>query len=286
MGLRRLGFDVIAADEYEDGTVIDGLSYTNDVCERLQVATHLLSTAGPDADGDPFLAAHGACLTESALKIAWIGYLSSTSAYGNHNGHLVDEVSSPKDPGWKGEARLAAENAWKVAVDEMNNGSHLNTFRLAGIYGPGRSALDTLLRRPKPLESSTDDGNEKLTSRVHVDDIVATLIMSIETGSAGTYNVADDMASSRKEVFQFARDLIESGNAGKACQDRLRYLDHLGAENPQSVRPPSSRDRARASKRVSNKKMRAQLLHELSYPTFRDGLTSIADAYAGEEEQA
>ncbi len=106
---------------------------------RLDDATHLLSTVPPDAAGDPILHRFGAAI-DGAPVLRWIGYLSTTGVYGDRGGGWVDEATSPAPAADRSHRRLAAERAWVAAA----GGRALDIFRLAGIYGPGRSAFDDL----------------------------------------------------------------------------------------------------------------------------------------------
>ena len=97
-------------------------------------------------------------------------------------------------------ARTAADRAW------LDLGGHV--FRLPGIYGPGRSALDRVL-----------DGRARLVavpgqifSRVHVDDIVSGVIAGF-AGPSGAYNLADDRPASQNEVIAFAAQLTRARHA-------------------------------------------------------------------------
>jgi hypothetical protein len=85
----------------------------------------------------------------------------------------VSEDTAPISPGSKGIARLEAEGAWTSALTPGSTpgSARLCILRLAGIYGPGRSALDTLLKRPIPTTAAGLDGVQEVTSRVHVDYI-------------------------------------------------------------------------------------------------------------------
>ena len=94
---------------------------------RLGTATHVLSSVPPGEGDDPVLERYG-----DALGHRWLGYLSSTGVYGDSGGAWVDE-SAPTGGGRRS-ARAAADAAW------LARGARV--FRLPGIYGPGRSALD------------------------------------------------------------------------------------------------------------------------------------------------
>ena len=75
-------------------------------------------------------------------------------------------------------------------------------FRLPGIYGPGRSALD----RVAEGKAHRIDLPDQVFSRVHVDDIVSGVIAGF-AGPTGAYNLADDYPCSQNRVIEAACDL-------------------------------------------------------------------------------
>lgn len=286
------GLDVLVDDTSGDDD-FDSSNYDSrdedaaPIALLLQNATHIVTTAGAyrgeDARGgaDPFLSRHGDAL-RGAARLRAIVYLSSTGVYGEHGGNWVAEDAEARaPPGSTGAARLDAEAEWAAAASVV--GARLVVLRLAGIYGPQRSALDTLLRRPGGVGGGR--GGEKLTSRVHVRDIVATVAAALESETAaGVYNVSDDEPATRAEVFEHARGLLRAGAAGPACRRQLEYMDGQAADS--AARSPSRRDRERASKRVSNGRLRLELLPHLHFPTYRDGLAGIAAAYAAADPES
>ncbi len=156
-------------------------------------ATHILSSVPPDAGDDPVLARHGALL--AAAPAEWIGYLSSTGVYGDAAGAWVDE-SAAVGTGRR-TARAAADVAWAALHPQAR------VFRLPGIYGPGRSALD----RVREGKAHRIDLRNQVFSRVHVDDIADGLNASL-AGPPGTYNLADDLPASQNAVIETACDLL------------------------------------------------------------------------------
>ena len=156
-------------------------------------ATHILSSVPPEGDADPVLARHAGALAASPAE--WIGYLSSTGVYGDAAGAWVDE-SAAVGAGRR-TARAAADLAWGALHRQAR------LFRLPGIYGPGRSALD----RVREGKAHRIDLPEQVFSRVHVADIVDGLIASLD-GPAGVYNLGDDRPASQNAVIEAACDLL------------------------------------------------------------------------------
>lgn len=219
--------------------------------EALSEATHLLISAAPNADGDPTVAAIGDALTSASLK--WVGYLSTTGVYGDHQGGWVDE-ETPLTPATKrGQMRVAAEAEWRAT------GLPLHIFRLAGIYGPGRGPFSKV--RNGTARRIIKAG--QLFSRIHRDDIAATLHASINKPRPGAaYNLCDNEAAPPQDVIAFAAEL-------------------LGVEPPPEVKienaemSPMATSFYSESKRVSNRLMREELGMEPKYPTYREGLRAL-----------
>jgi hypothetical protein len=165
------------------------------VLTALETATHILSSVPPMAEGgDPVLQKYGAAI--AARDDLWVGYLSSTGVYGDTGGAWVDE-SAPIGSGRR-TARAEADLAWQALRDDVH------VFRLPGIYGPGRSALE----RVAEGKAHRIDMPDQIFSRVHVDDIVAAVIAAFD-GPAGVYNIADDMPAPQNDVIEYACDLLQ-----------------------------------------------------------------------------
>lgn len=217
--------------------------------------THLLSSVPPDAIGDPVLDRHGPDLVRLD-GVTWAGYLSTTGVYGDRGGGWVDETSPLEPTGERGRRRAAAEAAW------LGLGLPMHVFRLAGIYGPGRSALDTVRAgRAKRVHKPG-----QVFSRIHVDDIVAVLLASIAQPNPGTaYNVCDDEPAPPAEVVEHACRLLGVDPPPLVPFDEAE----LG---------PMARSFWADSKRVSNRRIREELGVTLAYPTYREGLGALAAA--------
>ncbi len=131
----------------------------------------------------------------SSGRCEWIGYLSTVGVYGDQQGRWVDEAHRPKPNSARTEARVVAEQAWLDFGKEI--GVPVQVFRLAGIYGPGRSVFDKLAAGT--ARRINKDG--QVFSRIHVDDIATVLEASMARPRAGAiYNVADDEPAAPGDV--------------------------------------------------------------------------------------
>ncbi len=221
---------------------------------QLAEASHLLISAAPGPGGDPVLAALGADIARIAPRLAWVGYLSTTGVYGDHQGGWVDE-DSPLTPGTeRGRARVRAEAQWAAVP-----GLPLHIFRLAGIYGPGRGPFakvraGTARRIVKPGQ---------LFSRAHVGDIARVLTASIARPDPGAiYNVCDDDPAPPEDVIAEAA--------------RLLGLPPPPEEPFESAEMTAmARSFYAESKRVRNDRIKSELGVHLRYPTYREGLAAL-----------
>ena len=226
--------------------------------EVLADISHILCTAAPDAAGDPALKA---CRTELG-GARWLGYLSTTGVYGDAAGDWVDETTPPHPTRPRSTQRLAAERAWQALGAET--GAAVDIFRLPGIYGPGRSAIDQV----KAGTARRIDKPGQLFSRIHVADIAATVLAAIgKAGPGAIYNVADDLPAASGEVVAYACALL-----GKPVPPAI----------PWEQAAPGLSEMARSfyaeSRRVRNERIKRELGVVLRYPTYREGLQAIVSS--------
>jgi hypothetical protein len=168
----------------------------------LKDVTHILISTPPGREGCPTYLAHGKMLS-MLPNLQWVGYLSSTCVYGDRGGDWVDEYTETCPTSIRGTRRCKAEEQWRTL--RRVEGLPVHVFRLAGIYGPGRSALDSV--RVGIARRIQKDG--QVFSRVHVDDIVDVVTKSIELPNAGAvYNVCDDNSAPAHEVISYACELL------------------------------------------------------------------------------
>jgi nucleoside-diphosphate-sugar epimerase len=225
-------------------------------------STHLLSSVPPDAAGDPVVDYHRADIARlgDGGALAWAGYLSTTGVYGDRGGGWVDESAARAPSGERGRRRVAAEDGWLALWREHRVPVHL--FRLAGIYGPGRSALDVV----RSGRAKRIDKPGQVFSRIHVEDIASVLRASIARPDPGAaYNVCDDDPAPPAEVTAFACEL-------------------LGAPVPPLVPlekadlSPMARSFYDDNRRVDNGRIKRDLGVTLAYPDYRTGLTALLAA--------
>lgn len=223
-------------------------------------ADAVLITAAPDDDGCPGLAALQDGLAKGAAR--WIGYLSSTGAYGDWDGRWVFEDCPLKAQSIEGARRASAEHDWQAFGERT--GRPVVVFRLPGIYGPGRSPMDRL--RHGQSHSVVRPG--QVFSRIHVDDLTRGLEASLARPRPGAaYNLCDDEPAPAHLVTAHAAALL-----GLPAPP-------LEAYDEATVRPKARRFYAE-SKRVSNALAKGELGWRPLYPTYREGLAAIVAAEA------
>jgi nucleoside-diphosphate-sugar epimerase len=234
----------------------EALVWPADNCESaLNEATHLLISAGPSADGDPVLNALSDDIA-NAPNLEWVGYLSTTGVYGDHQGGWVDETT-PLNPATKrGQWRKDAEAEW-AAIPDLP----LHIFRLAGIYGPGRGPFAKLRNGTARRIVKKD----QLFSRIHVDDIAQVLLASIAHPNPGAiYNLCDDNPAPPQEIMAYAAELL-----GLPIPPEIAFED--------AELTPMARSFYSESKSVRNARIKDELGVTLKYATYKAVLQAMLD---------
>lgn len=248
--LRRAGYAVAS---------FAGEANNEAVTELLAGTTHIVHSIPPPTSGDPVLTRYRERLA-SLPTVEWIGYLSTVGVYGDHAGAEIDETAALKPSSDRTTARVAAESDWLAFGQET--GVPVQIFRLAGIYGPGRSAFEKL--RDGTARRVVKPG--QVFSRIHVDDIAAVLEASIAHPRAGgIYNVADDEPAAPDEVIAFAADL-----AGMDAPPAVPFEE--------AELSPMARSFYADSRRISNARIKSELGVKLAFPTYREGLKSLVQS--------
>ena len=231
-----------------------------DLTDALNAATHLLVSAGPGPDGDPVLKLAKDAIGKAAAHLKWVGYLSTTGVYGDHNGGWVDETTPLTPSTRRGQLRVEAEAAWQSLSKDC--GLPLHIFRLAGIYGPGRGPFAKV--RDGSARRIIKSG--QVFSRIHVEDIAQVLAASIAQPNPGAiYNLCDDDPAPPEDVIEHAAKLL-----GLPIPPAVNYET--------ADMTPMARSFYAESKRVDNSRIKKDLSVRLIYPDYRTGLAALLDA--------
>ena len=251
---------------YDDEFDCEVIHFSEERIERaLTTTTHILISTPPTPDlGDPVLINFNNLLKKHIKNFEWIGYLSSTSVYGDHQGRWVDESSKPNAQDGQGKLRLAAENEW-ISFAQTHQ-LPLTIFRLAGIYGPQRNVLARLMAGKK--DTIVKEGH--CFSRIHVDDIALTIVAAMQNPRVGItiYNVADDEPAPSDVVDQYAASLLQ-----------LPPLNEVIYE--MATLSPMAKEFYSHNKRISNAKIKKELNMQLTYPTYKEGLDILTNFLHG-----
>jgi nucleoside-diphosphate-sugar epimerase len=210
--------------------------------ENFDAVIHCASTRGGDAELYRRVYLEGACNLINRFVGSTILFTSSTSVYAQSDGSWVTEVSETSPIRETGRILLEAEN-------RVLGGGGI-VARVAGIYGPARSAL---LEKVLAGDATIDPLRDRFVNQVHRDDIATAFFVLINQGLAReVYNVVDDKPILQSECYRWL--------AGK-----------LGYSIPPVAASPVPRKRGVSNKRVSNAKLRGLGWSPL-YPTFADGM--------------
>jgi len=213
---------------------------------------HCASSSGGDAEMYRQVYLHGARNLLEMFPGSKLLFTSSTSVYAQRDGSWVTEGSETKP--MRETSRILLETEGVVLA------SGGMVARLAGIYGPGRSAL---LNKFLAGTAIIDPENDRFVNQLHRDDIAAALflLLSREAEGAEIYNVVDDQPILQSECY--------------------RWLAHrLNRPLPPIGRSTQERKRGDTNKRVSNAKLR-RLGWTPQYPTFAEAMEkSILPSFA------
>ncbi len=238
----------------------DGAKFDQKIADELKTADAILCSIPPNEQGDLAFLAFEQVIAKSAAT--WIGYLSTTGVYGDHQGGIVGEQTALNAQNIRAKRRIVAENQF-CSLEREN--LSINVFRLPGIYGAGRSNFETInAGRAKRIDMRLKNGKPHFFCRAHVEDIAAVLKASLEKSPKGcnVYNIADDMPAPNQMVIEYATNLmqvdglplISAADANLSLMAKSFYSD---------------------CKHVSNQKIKQQLGIKLKYPNYKLGLGAI-----------
>lgn len=255
------GFEVTATSRAPAQAITpDGVRMIafDDAGPAIAAASHVIATAPPGDSGDPVLAAFAPLLRE-APHLRWVGYLSTTGVYGDRQGGWVDETSDVSALSTRAAKRIAAERAWAHLASRCA----VDLFRVAGIYGPGRSILDDL--RAGRARMVIKPGHA--FGRIHRDDIAGAVLAAMRQARAPGLRVlhlADDRPEESAVVTAYGAELL-----GVKVPPAIAYADAL----------PMMGEMARSfwadNRKVSSRLTQDWLGYHWRYPTYREGLRAV-----------
>ena len=265
--LLRQGWMVSGTHRNGDSAPIEGVtSYSfdrehalGDFDAAFEGVTHVLLSIPPDGAGDPVLDIHGGDLLCHAKNVEWMGYLSTVGVYGDTGGKPVNETSRLLPSQERSRFRGLAETRWQNWA--VRSQIPLHVFRLAGIYGPGRSPLDKV--RAGRAQRIRQPGH--LFSRIHVADIANVLKASMgKPNPGGVYNVCDDEPAEPSAVIKYACELL-----GADVPAEIPYQKALEQMSPMAQTFWAD------NRLVINDRIKDELGVKLDYPDYKSGLQAV-----------
>jgi nucleoside-diphosphate-sugar epimerase len=221
------------------------------------VVIHCASSGGGGTEMYSQVYLEGARNLLAAFRGSKLVFTSSTSVYAQRDGSWVTEQSETNPQNETGRILLETE---KLVL------AHDGTVaRVAGIYGPGRSAL---LKKFLCGTATIDSETDRFVNQVHRDDIASALFNLVNRQSTGReiYNVVDDEPIRQSDCYRW-------------------LSQRLSRPVPPIRKSAKSQKRGNSNKRVSNAKLR-QAGWSPQYPTFAESmensiLSSFAEAIRG-----
>lgn len=221
--------------------------------QRFDAVIHCASSRGGDTGVYRDVYLNGARNLLETFPAARLVFTSSTSVYGQRDGSWVTEASETMP--------LRESSRVLLETEELILDQGGIVARVAGIYGPGRSAL---LSRFLNGTATIDPANDRFVNQVHRDDIVSAFFLLLDRAaeaSAQIYNVVDDQPVLQSECYVW-------------------LAQRLNRPQPAVATSQQPRKRGDTNKRVSNAKLR-QFGWNPQYPTFADAMEkSILGSFA------
>ena len=188
-------------------------------------------------------------------------YLSTSGVYGDCAGEWVDETRPPNPQTERAMRRLDAERA--LGDWGERNQVEIAILRVPGIYASDRLPLERLTRGTPALRPEED----VYTNHIHADDLAGILVAALESARVGdVYNASDDGPMKMGEFFDLVAD-----RSGLARPPRI------SREEAARLVPPELLSFMSESRRLSNRRMKAELGVRLRYSTARDGVPGIKE---------
>ena len=254
---RNIDFDISGtsrskiqfSDKAIESYLFDSSNFDPEIENKLKNVTHILISTPPEVER--VIIENYLTTLRNNKNLQWVGYLSSTSVYGDHKGDWVEEISNLQPTSEMGLKRMEAEQLL------LNSNLPVRIFRLAGIYSLERNIFSRLKKKEVKIINKKD----QIFSRIHVEDIAQVLFSSFsKSKNKDIFNVSDDAPCAYKEVVQYAAALLQV--------EMPKEINFEDLENSKM------KDFYRDRKKVQNSKIKSMGV-KLKYPTFKEGLTAI-----------
>ena len=216
--------------------------------------THILSCIPPNKKGeDPVLLKLQKKLEN--LNLEWAGYLSTTGVYGNTYGSWVCERDQTNPEQERSKRRLNCEQKW------IESDLPSQIFRLPGIYGPGRSSLDSIINKTIRVIHKED----QVFSRIHVADITNAIIYLLSNKNHLHFekivNISDDKPTPQIEVIEHSYKLLG-----------LKMPKPINFNEAKKNLSPIAISFWEENRRVSNDLLCKKLKYKLIHKDYKSGL--------------
>jgi len=254
---RALGLKVLCSRRKKGSKGADFIFNTNQefANEILDGATHVLSCIPPLLSGEDPVLSNLKTQLLNLKNLKWVGYLSTTGVYGDAKGTWVDESTDPNPQQERSIRRFSCEKQW------LETNLPIQILRLPGIYGPRRSAFESLLNGTAKMIEKPN----QVFSRIHVDDIAGAVLFLINLYSQGknpsVVNIADNLPTNNLEVISFAAKL-----AKKSLPSTVPF------EIAKKSMSPMALSFWQENRKVDNNLLCKILGYSLMYPDYKAGL--------------
>ena len=232
----------------------------NKALQCISNSTKIIITAPPDMQGCPIIRSYFKEIKN--LEIKWIGYLSSTSVYGNYDGQKVNEDSDLKLLNSTANARYRGEQ------DLLDFGEKysipIEIFRVSGIYGQHRNVIKQILsNKINPIFKENHFFN-----RIHEKDIAKVLSKAAYSKiNSGIINLSDNLPASQLEVINYAAKIM------KVSLPKYKNYKDISNDIPDAMKRFWENNR-----RVDNSLL-IERYGELMFPSYKEGLDYIYNDY-------
>jgi nucleoside-diphosphate-sugar epimerase len=186
-------------------------------------------------------------------------YASTTGVYGDCGGAFIDEARAPKPGTDRARRRVDAEAQLRAFAGR--HGTRVSLLRIPGIYARDRDGGHPRerLARGTPVLRREDD---VYTNHIHADDLAKACMLALLRGpTQRAVNVCDDSQMLMGDYFDLAADIT-----GLPRPERITRDEAAQRMSPMQLSFWSE------SRRLSNRRMKAELRLRLRYPTPREGL--------------